>query len=87
MTIHLSTELEQSINVAVRDGHFASIDDAMAEAAQLLLDRLKRQPRPDTIPPLGSIGFMADAAVELDAAVADAMKQRREGAWREFNLE
>jgi Arc/MetJ-type ribon-helix-helix transcriptional regulator len=41
MTIHLPENLESSILEAVHSGQFASVDDAMAEAARLLLDRLK----------------------------------------------
>jgi Arc/MetJ-type ribon-helix-helix transcriptional regulator len=37
MTIHLPHDLESSIQAAVHDGRFATVDDAMAEAARLLL--------------------------------------------------
>ena len=37
MTIHLPNDLEASIQAAVRRGRFAFVDDAMAEAARLLL--------------------------------------------------
>ena len=37
MTIHLSQDLETSIRSLVREGRFASFDDAMAAAARLLL--------------------------------------------------
>jgi Arc/MetJ-type ribon-helix-helix transcriptional regulator len=43
MTIHLPPHIESSIQDAVHSGHFASIDDAMTEAASLLLERLKQQ--------------------------------------------
>jgi Arc/MetJ-type ribon-helix-helix transcriptional regulator len=39
MTIHLPENLESSILAAVRSGHFASVDEAMAEAARLLLTK------------------------------------------------
>jgi hypothetical protein len=39
MTIELPEDLERSILVEVRDGHFASVDEAMAEAVRLLLRR------------------------------------------------
>ena len=39
MVINLPDELESSILAEVRSGHFASVDDAMAEAARLLLRR------------------------------------------------
>jgi Arc/MetJ-type ribon-helix-helix transcriptional regulator len=43
MTIHLPPHIESSIQAAVHSGHFASLDDAMTEAASLLLQRLKRE--------------------------------------------
>jgi Arc/MetJ-type ribon-helix-helix transcriptional regulator len=97
MTIHLPHDLESSIQAAVHSGQFASVDDAMAEAARLLLREIKLgQPKPmatDASPdPLlgvgrdvagtGSIGAMRDAADELDEIVADAMKRRKEEPWR-----
>ena len=88
MTIHLPNELEQSIQAMVHTGRFASIDDAMAEAARLLLREVKQTPpsanATDNDPLLGS---MADAADELDAIVADAMKRRREEPWRTVSVE
>src|SRR4051812_29841472 len=39
MTIHLPKDLETSIQSAVITGRFASVDDAMAEAARLLLQK------------------------------------------------
>jgi Arc/MetJ-type ribon-helix-helix transcriptional regulator len=44
MTIHLPEELENGILAAVRSGRFASLDDAMTEAAALLLQRLGQPP-------------------------------------------
>ena len=43
MTIHLPENLESSILAAVHSGRCASIDDAMAEAASLLVQRLKQE--------------------------------------------
>ena len=37
MTIKLPSELERDIRAEVLSGHFASVDDAMAEAVRLLL--------------------------------------------------
>ncbi|AGA24818.1 ribbon-helix-helix domain-containing protein [Singulisphaera acidiphila] len=37
MTIHLPENLERSILAEVHSGHFASVDDAIAEAVRLLL--------------------------------------------------
>ena len=83
MTIHLPDDLETSIQAAVQSGRFASVDDAMAEAARLLLRTIQQErPKPSIAasPPL--LGSMRDAADELDEIVAEAMKRRREGSWR-----
>jgi Arc/MetJ-type ribon-helix-helix transcriptional regulator len=88
MTIQLPGDLEDSLRAEVSSGHFASLDDAMAEAVRLLLrDRAQRQPpaRPNTGP--GSIGAMRDAADELDEIVADAYRKRREEPWRDIPVE
>jgi Arc/MetJ-type ribon-helix-helix transcriptional regulator len=90
MTIHLPNDLERSIHAAVQGGHFATVDEAMAKAAHLLLQELKQEPTLVTAvveAGLGSIGFMRDAADELDEIVADAYRKRREETWREFDLE
>ncbi len=42
MTIQLPPDIERSIQDAVHSGHFASVDDAMTEAASMLLERLKQ---------------------------------------------
>src|SRR5208337_1562266 len=43
MTIQLPESLESPILAAVRSGRYASLDDAMAEAASLLVQRLKQE--------------------------------------------
>jgi len=43
MTIHLPENLESPILAAVHSGRYASLDDAMAEAASLLVQRLKQE--------------------------------------------
>ncbi len=87
MTITLPDDLESSIHAAVRSGRFASLDDAMAQAARLLLrdlDRNQPQARPSG---LGSIGALRDDADELDEIVADAYRKRREETWRDLSVE
>ncbi len=87
MTIHLPHDLESSIQAAVHNGQFASVDDAMAEAARLLL-RAINQARPEPKPPLTGaspdplLGVWRDAAEEMDEIVADAMRHRRQEPWR-----
>jgi Arc/MetJ-type ribon-helix-helix transcriptional regulator len=94
MTISLPNDLESSIRAEVASGHFASVDDAMAEAARLLLRELKlgHIKTPDLTayapadPLLGSIGAMREDAELLDEIVADAYRQRQEEPWREIDL-
>lgn len=92
MTINLPNDLESSIRAEVASGHFASVDEAMAEAARLLLRELRLghlntqaargvEPRD---PALGSIGAMMEDAELLDEIVADAYRRRRDEPWREF---
>jgi Arc/MetJ-type ribon-helix-helix transcriptional regulator len=44
MTINLPPTVENSLRDAVHSGQFASMDDAMTEAARLLLERLESLP-------------------------------------------
>jgi Arc/MetJ-type ribon-helix-helix transcriptional regulator len=86
MTIHLPNDLETSIQAAVQSGRFASVDDAMAEAARLLLYTIAQEPKPsptkaaDSADPL--LGIWRDAPEEIDEIVAEAMQRRREEPWR-----
>ena len=83
MTIELPHDPESSIQAAVHNGRFASVDDAMAKAARLLLRSIGLgHPESSATGGLGSIGAMRDAADELDEIVANAMKRRREEPWR-----
>ena len=43
MTILLPPDIESSIQAAVHKGRFASLDDAMTEAASLLVQQLKQE--------------------------------------------
>ena len=80
MTIHLPHDLESSIQTAVHDGRFATVDDAMAEAVRSLLCEIS-QGQPNGAG-MRSIGARPGAADELDEIVADAKKRRREEPWR-----
>lgn len=91
MTIHLPNDLENSIQAAVQRGRFGSIDDAMAEAARLLLREIDEKPAPaspkqpdDTPDPI--LGLMRDDADLLDEIVADAYRRRREEKRRDIDL-
>ena len=92
MTIHLPDNVERSIHAAVQSGQFASMDEAMTEAARLLLRELsRRQPAAssavadeDTPDPM--FGLMRDDAELMDEIVADAYRRRREEKWRDVDL-
>jgi Arc/MetJ-type ribon-helix-helix transcriptional regulator len=92
MTIHLPNELESSIQAVVRNGRFATVDDAMTEAARLLLRELAQGRQAGQPPNTGGqtpdpiLGLMRDDADLMDEIVADAYRQRREENWRELDL-
>ncbi len=90
MTIHLPSDLESSIQAEVANGRFATVDEAMAEAARLLLKEMRlrnaQQPTLTAVNSVGSIGALREDAELLDEIVADAYRQRREEPWRELDL-
>ncbi len=83
MTIHLPHDLESSIQSAVNKGLFASVDDAMAKAARLLLreigqGRVEATPIEAELPPDPLLGAWSEDADLLDEIVEHAMKNRQE---------
>lgn len=92
MTITIPPEVEKTILAAVQSGRFASVDEAMAEAARLLIRELSRKQLAS--PPANAgdetpdpwLGLMRDDTDLMDEIVADAYQQRREDKWREFDL-
>ena len=80
MTIHLPTDIERSLQAAVHGGHFASVNDAMTEAARLLLQKINQNPQTGTPDPL--LGSMKDHADLMDQIVEDAMQHREKQPWR-----
>lgn len=85
MTIHLPADLERSIESAVLRGRFASVDDAMARAARLLLREMSSEPQPANDAHdsgLGFIGSLREDAALIDQAVEHAMRVREERPWR-----
>ena len=88
MKITLPDDLESRLLAAVRSGRFASVGDAIAEAARLLLRTPAPTPQPGQAadsrahPGLGSIGAMRDDADLLNRAVEHVMKVREERPWR-----
>ncbi len=93
MTITLPDELGSRVQQAVDSGRFASVADAMAEAARLLLHELERTRRLESLDveadhgPDLFLGSLRDAAPELDEIVADAYRKRSEETWRVLDLE
>jgi len=82
MTIRLPEEVESSIREEVRIGHFASVDEALAEAWRQFRRRGRATaPDPAEIadPLLGSMG---DHGELIDRIVADAMQHREQQPWR-----
>src|SRR5438445_11276108 len=85
MTINLPGDLERFIQAEVRNGHFASEEDAIATAIRLLRQQVGQPapssptaaPAPDPV-----LGAMRDAADEMDEIVAEAMKCREQQPWR-----
>jgi len=84
MTIHLPKDVESSIREAVVSGRFASMDDAMTEAAKLLLQKLNQAKAPAVARPAADplLGSMSDHAELMDQIVEDAMRNREQQPWR-----
>jgi len=92
MTMTLPNDLEGRARAAVLGGRFATIDDATAEAARLLLKELDGRPAvnaPATANDSGTglIGALREDADLLDQAVEHAMRVREERPWRSMPVE
>jgi Arc/MetJ-type ribon-helix-helix transcriptional regulator len=79
MTIRLPDDVDRDVLAEVHQGHFASVNDALAEAWR----SFQRQRQP-TAPATGQglIGALRDDAELLDEAVEHAMRVREERPWR-----
>lgn len=93
MTIQLPQDVERSIEAAVQSGRFASVDDALTEAARMLLRELgyeSQQVGSQSNAPVSArdpvLGLMQDDADLMDEIVADAYRHRRHESWREVDL-
>jgi Arc/MetJ-type ribon-helix-helix transcriptional regulator len=90
MTIHLPDDLERFIRAEVHSGHFASEEDAIAEAVKLLKQQLgcsgKAVPAAEETALVSApdplLGAMREAADELDEIVAETMRHREQQPWR-----
>jgi Arc/MetJ-type ribon-helix-helix transcriptional regulator len=89
VTIHLPDDLERFIRAEVRNGHFASENDAVAEAVRLLRSQIRQaaatkpvdEPTAATAPD-AYLGSLRDAADEIDDIVVETMKLREQQPWR-----
>jgi Arc/MetJ-type ribon-helix-helix transcriptional regulator len=85
MTIQLPPDVERNILAQVHSGRFASVDDAMAEAARLLLREIQQEQPTTTVAkasPDPILGAWREDAELLDEIVEHAMKVREERPWR-----
>ncbi|MDR3638232.1 MAG: hypothetical protein P4L84_30790 [Isosphaeraceae bacterium] len=93
MAIQLSKDVERAIEAAVHSGRFTSLDDAIGEAARLVLRDPAQEGHP-VGPVLEGGDSGQDPILELmrndtelmDELVADAYRQRREETWWELDL-
>lgn len=83
MNIQLPDNLENSVRSLVNGGRFTSVDEAMTEAARLLVNKLANEPAnvsvltgSEEMPDL-LLGSMRDFADEMDEIVADIYCRRQ----------
>jgi Arc/MetJ-type ribon-helix-helix transcriptional regulator len=76
MTIHLPPEVEREILAEVHSGHFASVDDALAEAWRLFQQQRPTEDLSAKPTGMGSIGAMHGDAELLDQITKDIMHSR-----------
>ena len=92
MTYQIPIELETAIRAAVQGGRFGSVDEAMTEAARLLIREHHIEPAanqatsadPEQDPILGL--FCGDADL-MDSIVTQAYRDRDNETWREIGVE
>lgn len=72
MTIHLSEDLESSLMALVQGGRFSSVDEAMNEAARLLLEQSSPAPTPEP----GKGAVCAGSAREHEPLSPDELDRR-----------
>jgi Arc/MetJ-type ribon-helix-helix transcriptional regulator len=89
MTIHLSNTLQTKVQAAVHSGLFTSVDDAIAEALQLLFEeQVQKQPSVTVTADAGNsmldpiLGLMRNDTELMDEIVADAYRLRQAEACR-----
>lgn len=81
MTIEIPADLATTIQAAVQGGRFGSVEEAMVEAARLLIRELETNPlaaQAEAVEPADPLlGIWHDYAEEMDEIVAEAYRQRR----------
>lgn len=79
--------MEASIVAVVQSGRFGSIDEAMAEAARLLLKQVGPVEPPAADPDHDPIlGLFRDEPELMDAIVAQAYRERETETWRDIEV-
>ncbi len=86
MTIRLPEDLENSVRSLVQSGHYASVDEAMADAARLLIREANDGPDDAASPADPLLGLWQDYGDEVDEIVAEAYRQRRSDMGREIDV-
>ena len=81
MTFQIPIDLETTIRSAVQGGRFASVDEAMTEAARLLVREHKIEPVTDQVDAIDPdhdpiLGLFKDDAELMDQIVADIYTRR-----------
>ena len=79
MTIHLPANLESSILDAVHSGRYASVDDAMAAAASMLLERLQLEKAQRSADQRSRSGFRSQAGLGGNSGDDRRCPRRRMG--------
>jgi putative addiction module CopG family antidote len=90
MTIHLSEDLRRFVQDQVESGHYRSEDDVIRDALEHFRTHQRQSGSRAVAPPSVHdplLGLFRDAPDEMDEIVAEAMRHRREDAWRDIDLE
>lgn len=80
MTIHLPPRLENPILAAVHSGRYASLDDAMTEAASLLVEHLEQE-QATAKPPASNQGEAVQAFKPIWEVAAEIRKSIPAEEW------
>lgn len=87
MNVNLSPDVERFLREMVREGRYASEEEALNVAVRLLREQRQAVDAPALNGRDPFWGLLADEADVLDEIVADAMRQRESRPLRSPNLE